>query len=171
MFAEWMRRLRMRFAGRRFDRELEEEMAFHREKREQALLDQGLSPAEARRQANISFGPSATAREESRESWGFIWLDSFVQDLRQAWHALRRDPSLALITTIILAVCIGANATIFSIANSVLIQSLPYPNADRIDWISARTGAMREEMARHTGILLSCGMRTASMKKSPVSFQ
>lgn len=146
MLAEWVRRLHVWFSRRRFDRELEEEMAFHRDQREQALLGQGLSPAEARRQANISFGPSVTAREESRESWGFIWLDSFVQDLRQAWRALRRDPFLALITTVILAVCIGSNATVFSVANSVLIQPLPYPNADRIDWISARADLMREEM-------------------------
>ena len=56
--------------------------------------------------------------------------------LRSLW----RDPTLVLSGTLTLAVCIGANTTVFSIANAILIRPLPYPDSQRIDWISERFG-------------------------------
>jgi hypothetical protein len=55
MFAEWMRQLRTWLAGSRFDEELDEEMQFHRDRQERELREAGLTPAEAKRQANLSF--------------------------------------------------------------------------------------------------------------------
>jgi len=64
-----------------------------------------------------------------------------IDDARYAVRNFSRDPFLALATTLTLAICIGANTTVFSVANSILIRPLPYPHADRIDWISDRTGS------------------------------
>ncbi|MGH9722580.1 MAG: ABC transporter permease [Bryobacteraceae bacterium] len=64
--------------------------------------------------------------------------------LRLAVRALRRDPTLALVMTLTLVICIGANTTVFSLVNSIVIRPLPYPAADRIYWLSERMG--REQM-------------------------
>jgi hypothetical protein len=50
MFAEWMRQLRTWLSRSRFDEELDEEMQFHRDMRQQELRETGLPPDEAKRQ-------------------------------------------------------------------------------------------------------------------------
>ncbi len=73
-------------------------------------------------------------------------IESFLEDMRYAVRGLRRDPFLALAATFTLAVCIGANTTVFSVANSILIRPLPYPGSERIDWISERSGPGRQDV-------------------------
>ncbi|HEX4592742.1 MAG TPA: ABC transporter permease [Bryobacteraceae bacterium] len=72
---------------------------------------------------------------------GNLWDDS-----RYALRNLRRDPFLTLAATVTLAVCIGASTTVFSVANSIVIRRLPYPNSDRIDWINDRSGSTQQDM-------------------------
>ncbi len=71
---------------------------------------------------------------------------ALTDDVRYAVRNLSRDPFLALAATLTLAICIGANTTVFSVANSILIRPLPYPQADRIDWISDRTGPAQQDV-------------------------
>jgi predicted permease len=71
---------------------------------------------------------------------------SFFQNVPYALRSLERDPLLVLSATLTLAVCIGANTTLFSIANSILFKPLPYPGSERIDWISERSGPAREDI-------------------------
>jgi predicted permease len=73
-------------------------------------------------------------------------IESFWEDTRYALRNLRRDPFLAFAATLTLAVCIGANTTVFSVADSILIRPLPYPNSDRIDWISERSGPGQQDI-------------------------
>src|SRR5260370_3661103 len=64
-------------------------------------------------------------------------------------HAVRsrvRDPLLVLSATLTLAVSIGANTTLFSVANSILVRPLPYPGSERIDWISERSGPGQQDI-------------------------
>lgn len=69
-----------------------------------------------------------------------------IEDARYAVRSFSRDPFLALAATLTLAICVGANTTVFSVANSILIHPLPYPHADRIDWIGDRTGPARQDV-------------------------
>jgi predicted permease len=63
-----------------------------------------------------------------------------------AVRSLLRDPLLVLSATLTLAVSIGANTTLFSVANSILVRPLPYPNTERIDWISERSGPAQQDI-------------------------
>ncbi|HJP92410.1 MAG TPA: ABC transporter permease [Pyrinomonadaceae bacterium] len=57
---------------------------------------------------------------------------SLLHDLRSSSRTLFKHPAFAIITTLILALGIGANTTIFSVVNTVLMRPLPYEDPDRI---------------------------------------
>lgn len=70
------------------------------------------------------------------------WFHNVPHILR----SLRRDPLLVLSATLTLAVSIGANTTLFSVANSILIRPLPYPRSELIDWIAERSGPGQQDI-------------------------
>ena len=59
-------------------------------------------------------------------------MERLLQDLRFAVRLLVRDRAFTVTTLLTLAICIGANAAIFAVVNSVLLQPLPVPEADRL---------------------------------------
>jgi predicted permease len=132
MFAEWMRQLRTWLSRSRFEEELDEEMQFHRDMRQQELRETGLPPDEAKRQAIVSFGSTVNAREASNESWGLAWLDSLNQDLRYGLRQLNRNRGFAATAILTIALGVGASAAIFTLINAVLLRPLPYPEPDRV---------------------------------------
>src|SRR5579863_6327399 len=67
-------------------------------------------------------------------------IENFLQDLRYAIRSLGRNPMLAVTATLILAISIGANTTVFSLVNSILLRPLSFPDSRQIYWISERMG-------------------------------
>lgn len=59
-------------------------------------------------------------------------MDIFRQDVIYALRALRRDRAFAVAVILTLAVCLGANSSIFTVVRSVLLRPLPYPEPDRL---------------------------------------
>ena len=59
-------------------------------------------------------------------------MDGLRQDLRFALRLFWKDRAFALTTILTLAICIGANAAIFTVVRSVLLRPLPYPESDRL---------------------------------------
>jgi predicted permease len=116
---------------RRFGKELDEEMDFHREQVERAFIAGGMEPEAARYAAMRQFGNATRAKEKSHEVVGFRF-ESVMQDVRYALRQLASNPGFTAVITLTLALSIGANSAIFSVIEGVLLKPLPYPHAEQI---------------------------------------
>jgi len=67
------------------------------------------------------------------------WVDQVVQDLRCTARVLTKEPGFAAIVIVTLALGIGANTMIFSVANAVLFKSLPFSEPDRLYMLYEKT--------------------------------
>ena len=65
-------------------------------------------------------------------------MDRLKLDLLYALRNLRKSPGYALVTILTLALGIGANSAIFSVVNGVILKPLPFPNPERLVFISSQ---------------------------------
>jgi macrolide transport system ATP-binding/permease protein len=128
MWARLRNKLLFLFRRDRYDRELAEEMEFHREMLELETTRQGLEREAAAVSARRQLGNTIRAREDSREVWVVAWLDTLVADLRYAGRMMTVNKAFACLAILSLALGIGANTAIFSFMDSILLRSLPVPD-------------------------------------------
>jgi putative ABC transport system permease protein len=69
-------------------------------------------------------------------------MQKWIRDFRHAARSLARAPGFTLVVVATLALAIGANATIFSVVNAVLLEPLSYPHADRLVHIGGTAPGM-----------------------------
>ena len=130
-FVHIFRKLRVVIRREKFNRELQEEMAFHRDLAEKEFVAQGMPADEAHYAARRQFGNDLRLRDESHRIAGF-GFESVCQDLRFALRQLRKNPGFAATAILILTLGIGASVTIFSFVDAALISPLPYHDPSRL---------------------------------------
>jgi len=131
VFSRFAKKLAILLGRQRFSRELDEEMAFHREQAEKEFLAAGMTPEASRYAAMRQFGNATRLKEKSHEVVGFH-VETVIQDLSFAQRQLRRNPGFAVTAILILALGIGASVAIFAFVDAALIKPLPYPNPTRL---------------------------------------
>jgi predicted permease len=80
-------------------------------------------------------------------------MASFWQDVRYGLRALSKNPGFAAIAILTLALGIGANTALFSVVNGVLLNPLPFPNADQLLAVYSRTPAIGESSVSYLNFL------------------
>src|ERR1700688_555726 len=125
----WWKRLSRRT---QMEAQLEKELSFHLEQHTAQLIDSGIAPDEARRQARVALGGPEQVKENCRDARGTRWLEDFLQDTRYALRTFRRNPGFTVIALLILSLGIGATTVMFAVINSVLLRPLSYPQSDRL---------------------------------------
>jgi putative ABC transport system permease protein len=114
------------------DRELNEELRFHRSMDVVSLRERGLSASQAEWEAGRHFGTLALETERAREGWGVSLLEELIADVRHALRQLQRRPGFSAIVLVALGLGIGASVSLVSVVDSLMLRRLPYENASRV---------------------------------------
>ncbi len=133
---KFRKRLRVLWRRRQLERDLEDELRFHLEMKTAEVGDQG--------EAERRVGNLTTLKENCRELWTFSRLETWWQDLRYAVRTLGRTPGFALAAVVALALGIGADTAVFTIASGALTWNLGLDHVDRTVIVNLTDSARRE---------------------------
>src|SRR5208282_4859903 len=117
---------------REFEEGMSEELRFHIEQYTDELMRTGMSPEKASRLAQQELGSLTNVKADCREAFGVHFFDEFRRQLKYAARLLRKTPGFTATALLTLAVCFGANLTIFAVIDSVLLRPLPFPEPGRL---------------------------------------
>ncbi len=132
MFSKLRTKLRALLRKSEIESELDEELRFHIEQQTEQNIRLGMNPEEARHAARKAFGGVEQAKERSRDARGLRWLEDLWQDLRYGARMLLKNPGFTLVAVITLGLGIGANTTIFSAMESLILHPFSLPNQNRL---------------------------------------
>ncbi|UWZ85437.1 ABC transporter permease [Occallatibacter riparius] len=129
------------FQRRRLDASLDEELRVHIDLAIEEQMRRGVPEAEARRLALREFGGVTQVRETYREQRGLPLIEQIRRDIRYGIFQLWKSPGFALTAILTLALGVGANTTVFSMINGLLLRPLPVPESDRLAVVGMQFGA------------------------------
>src|SRR5580693_6125143 len=136
MSREWLKEVWVKARAlamrKRLERDLEEELQFHLEKRAEKNRALGLGAEDARVAARRRFGNVTLVKEDCRGNWTFTWIETLWQDVRYAARVLAKNPGFAAVVVFSLALGIGANTAVFSAMNTLLLRALPYEHPETL---------------------------------------
>jgi putative ABC transport system permease protein len=112
--------------------DLERELQSDLELEEEEQRERGLSTEDARYAALRTFGNPTLIREHTRAVWTRNTLDNLLRDLRIGVRTLLRSPGFSSIAVLVMALCIGAATSLFTVVRSVLLRPLPFRDPVRL---------------------------------------
>src|SRR3982750_1995193 len=132
----WLTRLVLRarslFQAGSVDASLRGELRLHLEEQIDEYVTSGMPYADARQKALREFGPMSRIEEECRDTRRVTFIHNVIQDLRYTFRTLLHQPLLVLAATLSIAVAVGANTTIFSLACELLFSTPSAKNPDSL---------------------------------------
>jgi predicted permease len=152
---QWFARL---FSQHRRYEDISISIQEHIEERIEELMADGISRKVAEQTARREFGNVALLEQRSREVWQWPAFESILADLKFAFRRLGKSPGFAVTVLLTLAIGIGANTTVFSVVNGVLLKPLPYPDSGQLVslWLNAPGAGGLANFS--TGLQLSSSM-------------
>src|SRR5579863_6577447 len=135
----WLTRF---FRKSKLDAQLDSELRFHVEQQTAQNIAAGITPDEARRGALAQFGGLEYIKEETRDARGTRFIESLFQDMRYGVRMLLKNRGVTLLAICALALGIGANAAIFSVADALLLRPEPFPNLSRLALMYNKVGTL-----------------------------
>ncbi len=99
---------------------------------EEEQREKGFSPEEARFAARRAFGNLTLIREQAREVWSWNRMERLARDVRISLRTLLRSPGFSIIAVTVMALCIGASKSLFTIVRSVLLR--PFHSEIQMLW-------------------------------------
>ena len=127
------------FRRRRLEGELDDELRAHLEMAAEENQRRGMAADEAWRKALRDFGGVTQVRETVREREGLLWVENVLRDVTYSLRMLKKSPGFAAVAIGSLALGIGANTAIFSIAKHVLLDRLNVPHVGELRLFAWRT--------------------------------
>jgi predicted permease len=134
------------------ERDLERELQADLELEAEELRGGGMTAEEARYAARRALGNAALLKEDVREAWGWMFLDHLKRDVVYALRGMRKSPGFTAAAVLSLAMGIGANTAVFTIADAMLLKALPVERPEELrnlTWI--RRGGDPVGMTGHSG--------------------
>src|SRR6266853_278271 len=117
---------------RDFEEGMSEELRFHIAQYTDDLVRSGMSREKAAGVIRAELGSPINIKADCREAFGVDFFDEFRRQLSYAARLLRKTPAFTATALLTLAVCFGANLTIFAVIDSVLLRPLPFPEPNRL---------------------------------------
>jgi len=114
------------------NRALDDEIAHHIALQTEQNIANGMTPGEAHRQAVLAFGSVQSLREAHRDGRGTRWLSDLRADVRHSFRTLARTRALTAAAILTLALAIGADSSVYSAVNAVLVRPLPFRRPERL---------------------------------------
>jgi predicted permease len=133
-----LRRLWNAVRRSRMDNDLRQELDTHLALIEEEERRQGLTAEQAQRNARTRFGNPRAYREMALDAVIATWFENAVGDVRFAARVLVRGTGFSTVAVLTMALGIGANAAIFAVVSGVILRPLPYPQSERLMYVSTQ---------------------------------
>ena len=155
--------------GRRVDDELDAEVTAFVEALAERRERAGRARPEARRQALAEVGGIEPVKERVREVRMGRFIDETLRDIAYAWRGLRKAPGFTAAALATLALGVAANTAIFSVANALLVEPLPFRDPERLVfvWADQTTRVIRGRRCRAPSSRTSTTGRRSSTASGP----